>query len=333
MLTAFLKYVDMVHAQKLGFASHNAARDTFYMRAKLLYDLDCEEDPFSVQQALVLMTYWVGIPAVQKDTWYWHGLAVNSLQSISLPEPTFPDASTLPQSLKFQKRLWWGCFIRDACLALGLRCAPRMKFDECTMAMPSLEDFEETPGGVHPGESTSTSHQCSYDPERTLAVIFVQMAKLCLIINGTQAFFFGSSRASSTDTSALPCCDIERDTRTSLATTLLAQRLQSWLAGLPAECCYTLIGQEDQTDSRFDRLEARVKVHVVLVNMFYYSVVCHLHFPQLLLETGNDLGQLFCETTAPSIAVDMVRAAIHELTTLSMIVIRDNLIDHLPAAS
>ncbi|EXJ56257.1 uncharacterized protein A1O5_12713 [Cladophialophora psammophila CBS 110553] len=332
-LGAAISYVDTACVERMEFASHTAARDAFYMRAKLLYDLDCESDPLSVQQALILMTYWVGIPAAQKDTWHWHGLAVNTLESINHRELTSPGATTQDQSRKLQRRLWWSCFIRDACLALGLRCAPRMKFDECTMAMLTLDDFDEIPIGVHQGESTATTCQCSYVPERTLVVAFVQMAKLCLIINGIQAFISGPSKTSSMDTSAAPCCNVDPATRTSLVTKLFRQRLQSWLADLPAECRYSSVGQEGHGEHHFDRLEARVKVHVVLVNMFYYSVVCHLHFPQLLKETGNGIGRLFCETMTTSIAVNMVRAAVNELTTLAAIVICDDLVDHLPAAS
>ncbi|OQU95196.1 Fungal specific transcription factor domain-containing protein [Cladophialophora immunda] len=333
VLGAATSYVDTACIKRMEFASRTAARDTFYMRAKSLYDLDCESDLFSVQQALVLMTYWVGIPATQKDTWHWNGLAVNTLQSTNLQEPTSTGVITQRQSRKLQRRLWWSCFIRDACLALGLRCAPRMKFDERTTTMVTLDDFDEIPVGVYQGESMTGSCERSYVAERTLAVTFVQMAKLCLIINGIQAFVSGPSKTSSVDTSAAPCCSVDHAMRTSFVTKLFGQRLQSWLADLPPECSYSSVGQEDHGEHHFDRLEARVKVHVVLVNMFYYSVVCHLHFPQLLKETGNGIGRLYCETMTTSIAANMVRAAVDELTKLAAIVIRDDLIDHLPAAS
>ncbi|KAL6240281.1 hypothetical protein RBB50_012810 [Rhinocladiella similis] len=265
------------------------------MRAKLLYDLDCERDPSSVQQALVLMTYWVGIPAAQKDTWYWHGLAVNMLQYIKLQEPTL---RVRPYKISLEN--FRGDCVRSECARV---------------------------------KHVTITPQRSYVPERTLALAFVRMAKLCLIINGIQTFVPGPSKTSSVDTSVAPCCGVDHVTRTSFVTTLVAQRLESWLAGLPAECRYSPVGQEGQADHNFDKLEARVKVHVVLVNMLYYSVVCHLHYPQLLKETGNDLGRLYCETMTTSIAVNMVRAAVNELTTLAAIVIRKDLIDHLPAAA
>jgi hypothetical protein len=208
-----------------------------------------------------------------------------------------------------------------------------MKFDAGDRAMLTLDDLDDIPIGERQDGNTSTSLQHSHVAERALAATFVQMAKLCVIISDIHAFISDPGKRSSVDPSQAPNCGIDHATSTSYVTTLFTQRLQSWLADLPTECRYRALGQEGHADHPFDRLKAQVKAQVVLVNMFYYSAICHLHFPQLLKETGNDIGRLYCETLTTSAAADMVRTAVYELTTLAAIVVRNDLIDRLPAAA
>lgn len=67
-----------------GFETRNAARLTFYRRAKALFDADYEADPMANVQAVCLLTLWCGGPLDQKDTWHWLGVAVGLAQSLGM---------------------------------------------------------------------------------------------------------------------------------------------------------------------------------------------------------------------------------------------------------
>lgn len=64
-----------------GFPSREAARLSFYQKAKALYDADYESDSISNIQALFLISFWWGGALDQKDTWHWLGAATGLAQS------------------------------------------------------------------------------------------------------------------------------------------------------------------------------------------------------------------------------------------------------------
>ncbi|KAL6240278.1 hypothetical protein RBB50_012807 [Rhinocladiella similis] len=324
-------YLGMADLKRLGYDSHTPARDAFYTRAKLLYDLDSERDPISVQQALTLMTYWVGVPESHRDTWHWLGLAVNMLQAIEIPEKLSHCTTAEVKRVRMLKRLWWSCFIRDSFLALGLRRPPRMKIEEYDMAPLTMDDFDDFQGEWSgAGRGQADPPQSDKETERVLAMVCIQMAKLCLIINRIQSF--NATPASVHfpgvgNDPARKCSEVVGDHANAAPPVLsgYAHDLQLWLDHLPEECLCRLAGPNGNVDGLFPGRDARVKVHVILLNMFYCAAVCALHLPKLL--------QVSYGTGFRSVADDKVRSAVEGLTTMAEALIQGGLIDYLPNAT
>ncbi|KAJ9625982.1 hypothetical protein H2204_010281 [Knufia peltigerae] len=317
ILGAAAPYVGEDTATRSGFASPGLAQHTFYRRAKMLYDMDGEDDLTSVQQALMLMTFWVGMPATRKDTWYWHWLLANSLLC--------GNSSEHPSGL--QKTLWWCAFVRDSALALGLRRAPRMVYDDRFMPMLSVDDFNRVWPGARLTDNESHSPSAPETPEHSLSIIFISMTRLSLLVNEIQTFVAAHGRSSNSVERLMVAEQLSNSMFTYNRRADLAQRLRFWLADLPPQCRYNSTGD---IDPDFEARTPRVKTHIILLHMFYNAALCHLDLAQVLEESNNEIGQLYSEALQSSPTVSAVVLAIHELSSLAGVIIREDLVKYLP---
>lgn len=122
---------------------------------QLLYNLDCEQDPFAIAQALLLMTFWHDTLDDEKDASHWIGVIIDLMGSIN------PHSLPLPKQ-NLWKRIRWCCLVRDSLVSLGMRRP--MKVDVSTLGDPglALEAFDMA------------------SPD--LANLFIAKCRLCLII-------------------------------------------------------------------------------------------------------------------------------------------------------
>ena len=88
LLNAVL-FMATIHCSKpllesMGFPNRYLAGQTFYRRAKALYDADYESDGITTVQATILLSHRCDGPTEQKDTWHWLGIAAGLAQSLGM---------------------------------------------------------------------------------------------------------------------------------------------------------------------------------------------------------------------------------------------------------
>ncbi|KAF3393962.1 hypothetical protein F1880_004799 [Penicillium rolfsii] len=119
MIFAACSYISLADARKWGAESILEMRNSFYRRAKFLYNFGVEDDRLCIAQALTLLTYQsTGTDHLSNTTWL--GLAIQQAQLINAhlyyryPVQARYNRSDL-------KRLWWCLIIRDRIVSLGMR--------------------------------------------------------------------------------------------------------------------------------------------------------------------------------------------------------------------
>ena len=167
---------------KMGYASIKAARKACFTKVQLLYDFETEQDDVAVLQSLLLMSFVYEKQSRRRHTWYWTGLALSHAQSMGLNRD--PTATSLsPESQALHKRLWWGLYIRDRLIGLGLRRPIRIKDDDFEVPALDIGDFDTDPLEVE--IPTPTGHIAIRQDSITatlLATICVELSRLCVCV-------------------------------------------------------------------------------------------------------------------------------------------------------
>ncbi|KAL2868937.1 fungal specific transcription factor domain-containing protein [Aspergillus lucknowensis] len=178
-----IAFVDPKHIHHAGYTSRRAARQEFFRKARVLYDLDIETDRIVLIQSLLLMTYWHETPDDPKDFRHWLEIAL----SLAAMAP-FPDGSEWPGARLSQglwKRIWWCMYTRDRLVALNLRRATVISDVDFTVPLPTLADFEIQ---RYPSKVTQMLGHCEVlrrvDYQQQLARMFIEKCKLCCTISG-----------------------------------------------------------------------------------------------------------------------------------------------------
>jgi hypothetical protein len=74
------------------------------------------------------------------DSWHWVGVAISLSQSLGLHRDA--GCSRIPPSQRsLWRRIWWCCFYRDRCIALGMGRAYRINTQDCDVKDLTLEDL------------------------------------------------------------------------------------------------------------------------------------------------------------------------------------------------
>src|ERR1700749_325686 len=86
------------------------------------------------------MGYWLGNSHDKMDSWHWIGVAVSLSQSLGLHRD--PGCSKIPPCQRaLWRRIWWCCFYRDRCIALGMGRAFRINPDDCDVKELRRDDL------------------------------------------------------------------------------------------------------------------------------------------------------------------------------------------------
>lgn len=133
-----------------------------------------------ILQSLLLLTSSNYSYADGKDSWYWLGLAISLAFRIglhrSLPHPP-SEMSIGKEQGRFQRRIWWTCFVRDRLLALTEGKQTRIRKEDFEIEMIRVEDFYL---GVGTGDGYKNRESLERDPLlRRIAEAFVRKAILC----------------------------------------------------------------------------------------------------------------------------------------------------------
>ncbi|CAI7654420.1 unnamed protein product [Penicillium manginii] len=167
-------FVDLKYLYAAGFLSRRSALDTLFQRARVLYDLDAEDDKLATVQSLLLMTYWYENPEKHKDGRHWIGVCISLAYNAEL----HLDYSDHP-NWNFRRILWWSIFTRDRLMSLGLQQPPMIK-DQFQSSIPVLRiDNDDI---VTPRFRSGLGFSYYGDNHEKLARIFIEKVNLCRCI-------------------------------------------------------------------------------------------------------------------------------------------------------
>jgi hypothetical protein len=241
-------FVPMEHLRAAGYTSRKAARKAFFIKTRLLYDFDHEQDRMLLVQALLLMSYWYETPDDQKDTWHWMGVAISLSHTIGLhrnPENSNMDLTRQ----KLWKRIWWSCYMRDRLVALGMRRPTRIKTEDCDVPMLTIEDFDidigfdESEAFFWSAERRAKEEK-DVERQKQLAVLCIEKAKLCVCISHVLTAQYSVLNTNHGSLTA------DGSTRTTMMllpkklepgceeVTKCDEELEKWNTGLPSEAIY-----------------------------------------------------------------------------------------------
>ncbi|KAJ8612975.1 hypothetical protein MRB53_037183 [Persea americana] len=245
------------------------------------------------------MTLWYEMPDDHKDTWHWMGVAVSIAHTIGLNHrlPSAPDAN--PKKQRLWRRMWWSCVIRDQFISTGMRRPMRIKTQDYDVPMLTLEDFDLEP---LPDNLTCIAKDCvmarDTTMQRTLAVMYIELAKLCLcmshVFNAQYALTLDSTIRADDDAATATVTPKRLDGENSEVKDC-HDELEQWLSSLPPELDQdTMINQGDERDT------AAIAVHGAMLHLMYQTTVSMLHRPQIMPKSAAPATEKEAEIIALS---------------------------------
>lgn len=123
-----------------GFPSRRLAVETFYNKAKLLFDFAYEKDKIVLLQSVTLLTFWPSSPSDAWTFYQWLAFGVTLAESLGLHRSmTNIDMPQKDRSLL--KRIWWILVIRDAFGAALFGRPVRINGIHCDVEFTTMVDF------------------------------------------------------------------------------------------------------------------------------------------------------------------------------------------------
>ncbi|KAE8423565.1 fungal-specific transcription factor domain-containing protein [Aspergillus pseudocaelatus] len=96
-----------------GFSNRRTVLETFYNRAKLLFDFGYEREKVVLLQSVVLLTFWPSSPADIWTFYQWVGMGVTIAEGLGLHR-SMAHINIPRKDHSLLKRIWWILVIRDA---------------------------------------------------------------------------------------------------------------------------------------------------------------------------------------------------------------------------
>ncbi|KAI2792011.1 hypothetical protein POX_b02043 [Penicillium oxalicum] len=266
-------FVDLKDLQDAGYSTRKSARESFYMRLKLLYSLDCEEDRIVILQTLLLMTYWSDPEnSLHRDIWDWIGICNTQAHSIGLNKDPM-SGNIDPKTRRLRTRIWWCIYTRDRLIAMGLRRPLQVNDGNSNVPMLKLDDFDFEPFShsvkalFHCRQLEDVSHQ------KRLATMFIEKVKLCQCIGRVLFAQYAPSQRQFGATDRTTVTLIPRQASES-EFTRCSQKLDSWLSALPKDAQFI-----PESRNNFRDGEDVLLLHGAMLRMLYHATTSALHRP------------------------------------------------------
>ena len=252
-------------------------------------------------QAALLMTYWHETPDDPKDFHYWLEIALSIATSMGL-QPVSDPSDDYPGPTGLWKRLWWCVYTRDHLNAINLRRPPIIREEGCSVALPTLLDFEIR---VFPKETTQMLGSCkilqSPQHQKHLAQIFIEKARLCTVI----------SRILRAESSTSSQCD---------------HLLEVWHMHLPPEVQY-----QPPSAPSLPEVEKPLFVHRAWLNMIFLAASSALHRHQTSRKVTNP--SISVESLLRDLSRSQVQDATQAIATVAEGLGRVDAIHYLPTTT
>jgi hypothetical protein len=127
------------------------ATQTFYKRAKALFDVNYSTDKLTIIQSALLMAWANDIP--EEITWnvyFWPRVAISIAFGMGLHRKEGSESLSLIER-RLWKRLWWGLFARDRQSALAMGRPVMINLEDSDIPLLTEQDFcEDEPGDPSP---------------------------------------------------------------------------------------------------------------------------------------------------------------------------------------
>ncbi|KAL2801554.1 hypothetical protein BJX63DRAFT_438715 [Aspergillus granulosus] len=133
-------FIDPLAIQDAGYSDVMHAQDTFYRRAKLLFDLNAEHRHLPKAQGAVLLSYYDS-PLDSRAGSQWLSAAIQSAMTIQAHRADL-EVGKETAEMKGRKRLWTSICLRDCVVALSLR--DPLKVVPVTLSYSVMEDLESS---------------------------------------------------------------------------------------------------------------------------------------------------------------------------------------------
>ncbi|KAL1910190.1 hypothetical protein Sste5344_003804 [Sporothrix stenoceras] len=291
VMFASAAYVDPEYSAERGYQGRKSLRRTFFKRARLLYDLNCESDSFAVLQALLLLTCWYEKSEEdEEETWQLMGIALSLAKSLGIHhDPEHLDISSDIKHLR--KKVWWSCFVRDRLLSLGMGRPARIHPGDFDVPMLTMEDCEMKPleddilcwvGPIPMADDCPT--------KASIYLCFVELVQLCVRLGDSLLHEFSilsnpasvmaqvismmvTSNTSAVQIQDLQPCDVE---------------LQGWQQSLTPGCRYTK-GQF-QSEVRRNESHRLLRLYQALLHVVYLTATALMHQSKMLQATDAEDG-------------------------------------------
>ncbi|KAK5336505.1 hypothetical protein LTR98_007835 [Exophiala xenobiotica] len=308
-------WVDVKLLRRLGFLTRKAARKAFYLKVKLLYDLDFEQDRLSLVQTLVLLSLWWEGPNEQKDGWYWSGLSLSVARTIGLNRDV-NSKHLSPELRALRRRLWWCCAMRDTIASFGTSRPPRLRDSDFEVAPLTLEDFEYDEFRL---SDLSDMGGHNSKNQRQLAGICIETAGICRIIGRVLQAAYNETELGNID--SLYFNSVSKKGRSTIEPQKLRdiqEDIRRWLENVPTEALH--VGPIPASSSKH---EQALLVHRAMLSMLYHTGLIMLHRQRSCVHEASLLPEREPRT--------IVREAAAQVNKIVMDLYKADLMKDLPA--
>ncbi|KAH7037191.1 fungal-specific transcription factor domain-containing protein [Microdochium trichocladiopsis] len=153
--------------------SQKQLSQTFYDRAKALYDAGYETDRIKMIQGLILMSWFCGTPtAVTDNSFFWISVAISVAEGAGMHRSI--ERSNLSRSQKRTwKRIWWTLYTRDREIAITLGRPCIIKLEDSDVEPATADDLIDDEADTVDINRSAPS---------TEAQFFLDFVRLCDII-------------------------------------------------------------------------------------------------------------------------------------------------------
>ncbi|KAF9891856.1 hypothetical protein FE257_003341 [Aspergillus nanangensis] len=189
LLFSSCPYVSQETLQKCGFEDKRSARNTFFKRAKFLFDLQGEDRPFIIAQGSTMLSHHTSAEEPQAGS-LWLTRAIQNAMIIGCPPGPNGPSEEIESALK--KRLWWSIILRDRSLCLGLRRRPQVTTLDFGIGI-AADLIEET------DMADEIEFSRVYDPatKRMLLKVLQEQCRLAVMLTEMISLVFASHGLSS----------------------------------------------------------------------------------------------------------------------------------------
>ncbi|KAF5024605.1 hypothetical protein F66182_3368 [Fusarium sp. NRRL 66182] len=280
MLFASSSFLSFSTLQSLGFTSKRNARDTYYRRSKLLFDLCGERSLVSNSQGSLLLSYNANMKDQKRTNSIWLATAIHMAQAAGADQfHAISDQS--PAAINELKRLWWCCIVRDRILPLGVRRQ---------LHIASIDVYQDHYVLTEQDFAREMEESHVYGPQtkKTLIQLFITLCELAVPLTEVIKILYTTGRSPNVSSTILGNLETTRES------------IRSCEAGL--ETWFEKATIQFPTPAGIVSSEESLVLYTNLMYIYYYSarfaLYQHEAFAISLGSKGNCLNDRLCQTRA-----------------------------------